>query len=197
MAEQQTEEKQTILKTIRNYALILALFTAFSGGILSFVHLTTAEKIASNAVKQRALAQKAVFAEAKTFKEAQKNNFNYVEAFDSEKTPLGYIIEAENQGYSSVIKTLIALDSSFKIVGLKIVSQTETPGLGTNIEKNKFTEQFINKKNNELDLKQEGGNIDAVTGATISSRAVINSVKSAIENFKNALTYQEPIPVTN
>ncbi len=197
MANQNTENKQNILKIITNYALILALFTAFSGGILSFVHLTTAEKIAANTVKQKNLAQKEVFASAKIFKENQKNNFNYIEAFDSEETPLGYIIEAENQGYSSVIKTLIALDSSFKIIGLKIISQTETPGLGTNIEKNKFTDQFINKKNNDLTLTQEGGKIDAVTGATISSRAVINSVKLAIENFKNALTYQEQLPATN
>lgn len=191
------EKKPTILKTILNYALILALFTAFSGGILSFTHKSTAEKIAANSIKQKNLAQKEVFAEAKFFKEKEKDNFNYVEAFDKEHTPLGYIIEAESQGYSSTIQALVGLDSSFKIIGLKIISQTETPGLGTNIEKNKFTDQFTQKKSDELFLQQAGGKIDAVTGATISSRAVINSVKLAIEQFKNALTYQEPTSEVN
>ena len=72
---------------------------------------------------------------------------------------------------------MVGLDSGFGIKGVSILSQTETPGLGSMITESLFTDQFKELSASDIALKTDGGKIDAVTGATISSRAVVNAVK--------------------
>jgi len=70
-----------------------------------------------------------------------------------------------------------------KITGIKVVKHAETPGLGANAESDKFTNQFIGKENN-LVIKED---IDSLTGATITSRAVTEAVNSATQLFNEKL----------
>ena len=90
--------------------------------------------------------------------------------------------KVEAIGYSSIINALVGVDLNNKITGIGIISQQETPGLGSNIEKESFLSQFIGKGIEDLNIKKDGGKIDAVTGATISSRAITSGVRNAIEN---------------
>ena len=109
---------------------------------------------------------------------------------------VGYALSAFGKGYSSEIETLVGIDTSGVVCGIKILSQTETPGLGTKIVEKRygetspwFQQQFINKSYNQLYLKKDKptGTIDAITGATISSVAVTSSVQQAVESVVTQL----------
>jgi electron transport complex protein RnfG len=85
---------------------------------------------------------------------------------------MGVVFKAKGKGYSSVIETLVGMSLSGKISAIKVVSLSETPGLGMRVTENSFCGQFDNR--DALDLSQ----VQAISGATISSRAVIDSVSA-------------------
>ena len=89
---------------------------------------------------------------------------------------------------------MAALDKDFKIIAIKVTEQTETPGLGTNSTQPKFTDQFKGKTSEQLIVDKDGGAppncIKAITGATITTRAVTNSLKEAIETLKKQVLAQ-------
>jgi electron transport complex protein RnfG len=110
----------------------------------------------------------------------------------------GWVVKAAGQGYADKIELLVGLDPRAEtIAGLFILEQKETPGLGNNISTAGWRNQFIHKKTAQpLEVKknsQQGGDpnsaiIDAITGATISSRAVTTIVNSAVADVKERLT---------
>jgi len=110
---------------------------------------------------------------------SEKNG--YYDAYDKDGKLIGRVLKVEVAGYSSIINALAGIDLGNKITGIDIVSQQETPGLGANIEKESFLEQFIGKTKEEMKIKKDNGEIDGVTGATISSRAITDGVKKMIE----------------
>jgi electron transport complex protein RnfG len=89
-------------------------------------------------------------------------------------------------GFSGDIWIMVGFDSEGKIINTSVVEHKETPGLGSKMEKNKFKSQFvgINPGGFNLEVKKDGGNIDAITAATISSRAFCEAVKMAYDAFK-------------
>lgn len=107
----------------------------------------------------------------------------YYEAYDKDGKLIGRVLKIEVPGYSSIINALVGIDLGNKITGIDIVSQQETPGLGANIEKEDFLEQFIGKTKEEMKIKKDSGKIDAITGATISSRAITDGVREIIEKY--------------
>ena len=103
----------------------------------------------------------------------------------SDGSVIGYAFLTVGKGYGGDIDILVGLEDEETIRGINIVAQTETPGLGNLITKNAFTSQFAGIKIDDITLKQDGGQIDAITGATISSLAVIETVRNAaIEKVK-------------
>ncbi len=106
----------------------------------------------------------------------------YYEVYKN-KEVVGKVLKVELQGYSSIISALVGVDTQGKITGIDVVSQQETPGLGTKIAEESFLKQFIGKEKKELTLKKDGGGIDAVTGATISSRAIVEGIKRVMEEY--------------
>jgi electron transport complex protein RnfG len=169
---------------ITRYALILALFTGLSGLILALVFNLTEPKKIANAKKIETLSRQEVIADVTRFEEVITGNYKYVKAYDDVDVLIGYVINAKESGYSSTIEMLVGLDLNFNIVGVKILSQSETPGLGTKITEEWFNKQFAGKSLNVLAVKKDGGEINAITGATISSRAVAKGIKDAVEKFK-------------
>lgn len=109
----------------------------------------------------------------------------YIIYEDGEKA--GYAFMASGSGYGGNIDILVGLDSGFGIKGISILSQTETPGLGSRITESLFTDQFKGLSVSDIALKSEGGKIDAITGATISSRAVVNAVKEKMVEILESL----------
>ncbi|PIU28762.1 MAG: electron transporter RnfG [Candidatus Hydromicrobium americanum] len=109
----------------------------------------------------------------------------YIIYQDNEKA--GYAFMASGSGYGGDIDIVVGLDNSFGIKGVSILSQTETPGVGSKITESLFTDQFKGLSASDIALKSEGGKIDAITGATISSRAVVNAVKEKIVEIIDTL----------
>ncbi|MBN1562149.1 RnfABCDGE type electron transport complex subunit G [candidate division KSB1 bacterium] len=111
------------------------------------------------------------------------------------KTPekkelIGYAFVSHGPGYSSLIETMVGVDSLGAILGMKVLNQVETPGLGTKVEETRhgegepwFTQQFLRKPAGQLAVDKDGGDIQSITGATISSRAVVKSVVAAYEKL--------------
>lgn len=98
---------------------------------------------------------------------------------------IGYAFLAVGKGYGGKINILVALEDENTIKGIAILSHLETPGLGARVAKPAFTDRFAGKKIQDIKLKSKGGQIDGITGSTISSRAVIDAVgKTALEKAK-------------
>ncbi len=99
---------------------------------------------------------------------------------------IGYSFVTIGKGYGGNIRILVSLESDFNIKDISIVAQTETPGLGDRILSPEFTDMFAGLEADEVALRSNGGEIDAITGATISSRAVAEAVREAmVEKIQN------------
>ena len=93
-------------------------------------------------------------------------------------------------GYSGVIELIVGFKPDGTISNVEVLMQKETPGLGTKMADAKFKDQFIGKdlakyENHEIQVKKDGGVIDAITAATISSRAFCDAVNRAYNTLEN------------
>ncbi len=98
---------------------------------------------------------------------------------------MGYAFVAEGSGYSGTIKTMVGMYQNGTISRIHVISQLETPGLGTQIAEPDFTNQFSGKRIEDIRLRRDGGLIDSITGATISSRAITEIVRTRAEEVMN------------
>ncbi len=104
---------------------------------------------------------------------------------------IGYIVEGFGKGYSSYIHILASVDKSFTVKKVSILGHGETPGLGDEIEKDYFLNRFEGKTSDNLVVikAETADKIEAITGATISSRAVTeDGVKKGIEMLEKLLS---------
>lgn len=109
---------------------------------------------------------------------------------------IGYVFIAYGKGYSSTVQTMVATRMDGRIAGTIILYQQETPGLGANIVKpSKLIEHLIGMTAQECLLKKDGGTIDAMTGCTITSRTVVNSVRQGLEDMDGAGLFSDEIAV--
>ncbi len=99
---------------------------------------------------------------------------------------VGYAFEIEAGGYGGPIKILVAIenttlaDDDIILRGISIISNTETPGLGAKITEESFLEEFNGLNVNDVMLTDDGGEINAISGATISSSAVVDAIQKEI-----------------
>ena len=95
---------------------------------------------------------------------------------------IGYAFEAKGAGYGGTIEMLVTLSSDLETLnGIAIINHMETPGLGAKIEGADFTGKFKDVAIKDLNFKDDGGQIDAITGATVSSRAITNEVRRLMD----------------
>ena len=93
------------------------------------------------------------------------------------KCDIGYVIETVTAGYAGDIRMLIGVTNEGKVNGLVVREMNETPGLGTNaLQDHEFLAQFLNTTGDA----SVGTNIDAITGATVTSKAITRCVNSAV-----------------
>lgn len=100
---------------------------------------------------------------------------------------VGYAIEtATSKGFGGAIKIMVGFDMNGNIINTKVVSHAETPGLGAKMVEDEFKNQFceMNPAKNNITVKKDGGEIDAITAATISSRAYTDAIAKAYSIFK-------------
>lgn len=167
------------MKEMLRYGVILALICMVASGLLAVVNSLTKARIIAQAETEEERALSEVLPEAMHFEPVKSDdNIIYYKGEDKENKFIGVAFKASGKGYSSTIETMVGMEKDGTITAIKILSQNETPGLGANIAEPKFTGQFSNR--NIQDLNQA----EAITGATISSKAVIDSVKTRAEEIK-------------
>lgn len=173
--------------------LAVTIFSAVSGGLLSLVRSSTRARIEYQQLK---------FVKGPTLKEIMKGcqNDPIVDRFKlkygkKEETifvgvfngkPKAVAIEAFGKGFHSDIGVLVGIDvDTDKIIGIGVTTHSETPGVGARVKTDpSFRAQFRGLPiKTPFKVKADGGQIDAVTGATISSRGVCKAVNNAIQVY--------------
>lgn len=160
------------MKEVFRYGFILMVICAASAGLLAGVNALTSARITAQAHAEEDISIKEVLPEAESISAVGSGDqIQYYKAFNKENQLIGLAFKAKKKGYASVIETMVGMLPDGTITAIKVISQDETPGLGARVADPSFAGQF--KKRNAQTL--EG--VEAITGATISSSAVISSVK--------------------
>ena len=158
------------MNAIAKMVLVLTVICVLSALALAVVYDLTKEKIAENKESELTTKINSLFGKAVKTEPCNCTGGHIVASFDvydENNEWLGKAFVIEYPGYQGNIGILVGTTGT-EIIGIDILSHTETPGLGARIEEDSFKSQFKNKKT--LDF-------DTITGATISSTAVINAVK--------------------
>ena len=166
------------------YGLILGFICVVAAGLLGIVNALTSPKILAAAQAEEQAALKEVMPLADRFSAVKPDGDKeilYYQAFDRQGKLMGFVFKASGKGYSGVIETLAGIFLDKKISAIKVISLNETPGLGMRVAEDKFIAQF--SQQNSLDLSA----VQAITGATISSRAVMNSVMKKAQEIEELI----------
>ncbi|MDR3595315.1 RnfABCDGE type electron transport complex subunit G [Clostridium sp.] len=152
-----------------------------SGLILGVVYYITAPIAAEKNELLKQQSMKELVSDADNFKAVPDKE----QWFAAEKggKVIAYVVPSESKGYGGEIKMLVAISTDGKVIDYNILSSNETPGLGDNASKEPFRSQFKGKKEANLTVVKDPSDkedIQAMTGATISSRAVTLAVKNAV-----------------
>lgn len=91
-----------------------------------------------------------------------------------------------DQGYSGRIELIIGIGARGEILGIQVLEHKETPGLGSKIRDENFKQQYVGQSAESIDfrVKKDGGDIDAISGATISTRAFSEAIELALKDQK-------------
>lgn len=175
------------IKEIIKTGFILFIITAVAALILACANKVTAPIISENQLKRTYDAMAVVMPGASAFEnievgEEQPNISEVYEAKDSGQKKIGSCIVAAANGYGGEIKVLVGIDIENKVTGVQIMSHSETPGLGANASKPDFIDQFNGKTFGVEAVKSNVGDneINAMSGATITSKAVTSAVNAAL-----------------
>ena len=98
----------------------------------------------------------------------------------SDEAEIGFAFLAMGKGYGGNIDILVGLENETTVKGITIVSHLESPGLGARITESVFTDQFTGLTIDDVVLKRNGGQIDAITGASISSESVVDAIRATV-----------------
>lgn len=169
--------------------LLLFIIAAICAGLLGVINRTTTPVIAQNKFDSEQEAMRMLVNEAESFVKLENIESEDIEEIHlaqvDEKT-IGTIVKVMPNGYGGEITVLIGFDLEGKVQGVKILSHTETPGFGANAVKPNFIDQFLQKLPPLKVVKTPPGDdeIAAITGATITSDAIVKGVNQAAEYVK-------------
>ncbi len=107
----------------------------------------------------------------------------FYEGIDDRGALVGFGFIETGRGMWGEIKIAGGIDLDYRVVEIVIHEQSETPGLGSRIVESSFLKQFMGLSSDELKLSKYDGKVDAITGATISSRAVTDIVRGEVEKI--------------
>lgn len=170
-------------RDILKMGIILTVVCAVSAAALSWVYGVTKVRIDENSRIADIAKRKIVLPAAVSFEEKEIEGRKVWIGQDQEGKEAGVVMKVSPRGYAGPIHTTFAIlgDGTISAVAIGKLDQCETPGLGVKITQDFFLKQFKGKRGDELKLKKDGGTIDAITAATISSRAVVVGVKEGLE----------------
>ncbi len=193
--------------------IVLSLFIVclISAGLLSKVYTLTHKKIAQEENKQiqynitQVMPETTnmqikpvdslllscscrIVPESKSYDEIIKDSLWIIYTYGNQR--LGIVFKVAPQGYGGIIPIWVGLgnDTIVKKIFIEPEDLKETPGLGTQITESSFQEQFANRTFKELKFSPTTKGIQAISGATISSRAVVNGIRDGVARYKKYLT---------
>jgi len=182
------------MKTRLKMILILTLFACISGGVLSLVYIVSNPLIEANMLAEQDRSIFLVVPEAKSYEEVTKSGFTYYECKDQAGGTIGVAMPANGNGYQGSIRLMVGLTPDLDtITGLAVLEQVETPGLGGRISEKAFSDQFTGLRTDPAvgwvknQAPESDTDIQAVTGATISSRSVVAIINKSIQQLKEVL----------
>ena len=173
-----------------NMVIVLTIITVVAAACLGAMNNATAEPIAASKKAKQEAAIKAVLPEFASVDTAViVNEQKIFRAYNAENNLVGIAIETAELGFGGDITTMVGFDANGTIVNYSLLQHAETPGLGS-----KLVDWFLvksdirgaNSANMPLRVSKDGGNYDAITAATISSRAFLNSINKAYETYQIA-----------
>jgi len=176
------EEEYSVLQI----ALNLAVTCLISGLILSITYFITHPTALKQYEKIRVMTMKELVTDADNFKPIKGKT----EWYTAEKNGqmIAYVIPSESKGYGGTIKMLVAVNTKGQVIDFRITSLNETPGLGDKAKDNKFRSGLQGKTSDALIVTKDPANtknVQAMTGATITSKAVTKGVKEAVDEVVN------------
>lgn len=185
---------QKIESSLKNMVISLLVITLVAGLSLGFVQQVTKEPIANSKQQKQIEAISAVVPEFNNnpleqplpqpvFIDEVKECKVYTAIKDS--VVVGYAILATSSGFGGDVELMVGFTPDGKIYNTSVVSHQETPGLGDKMTTEKFRSQFIgfDNKTQKARVKKDGGDVDALTAATISSRAFCSAINKAYRAF--------------
>ena len=151
------------MKKILGLVVSLTIISGVCAGVLAYVDSITKEPIKATAEKNREQAKKAVLCGDE-----------------------GYTAEGTcKDGYGGDITLMVGFKKDKKtVISYKVLAASETPGLGMKLKTPEFADQFKGKDGTSLKVKKDGGEIEAITSATITSRAVCKAIADAQSKLK-------------
>ena len=166
---------------IGKLVIVLTLVCAITSAILGGVNAITCDRIAqiTKAKTDAALAE--------VLPIEANDSYTELSDFTADSTvthvwtaEAGTVVEMNVSGAQGMIDLVVGVDKDGTVTGVSIISHGETPGLGAKATENSFRDQFIGATGS-VAVDKDGGSIQALTGATITSRAIANAVNTAID----------------
>ena len=184
--------------------LVLTVIGAVSGGILAGVFHVADPLIQANREKELKEAIFVVLPEAKDYKILEKGidkaKVIVYQGLDADGRSVGLAFIADGGGFQGNIRIMVGLSVDYlKLKGIKVIEQNETPGLGNRIKEPAFEGQFkgleIKPKVEYIKYRkpEKPNQITAITGATISSDAVVKNINNAVEKVLKAFPKEEAV----
>lgn len=178
-------KKNSLIKT----SLLLGTITAILAVAVFFVNSITTTVINKSEAAKLNSYYESIFPDSeyeiiynKMLKNDKSSNILSVATATKDGEVIGYLYLASTTGYSNDVVSLVGIDAKeARTIKVIVTKQSETPGLGSLATEPKFLDQFTDKSTDEV-LKAKD-NITAITGATITSAAVVNSVNEAYADF--------------
>ena len=173
-----------------NMVIVLTLITVIAAACLGAMNNVTAEPIAASKKAKQEAAIKAVLPEFVSVEEDNVNGQKIFRAYDANGAIVGIAIETAELGFGGDITTMVGFDANGVLVEYSLLQHAETPGLGSKlVDWFKVKSDIRGAGANKMPLRvsKDGGEFDAITAATISSRAFLNSINKAYETYQIAL----------
>lgn len=176
--------------SLKNMLVSLLVITAVSGGVLGAVYSMTKDAIDEVDQKKNEAAIQAVLDTGTPIARYENDTLDglvYNLAYNEQGQLVGAAVKTySNNGFGGKIELMVGLLNDGTINAVSVLSQNETPGLGANMTSPGFKDQFNGKHpaSFKLSVKKDGGDVDAITAATISSRAFSEAIKLACDSFE-------------
>lgn len=171
------------MKKIAGLVLSLTIIAGVCAAVLAYVNVITRDAIAEVREKQTLAAAQAVMPAEVVAVTGGADGAPFV-GKDAAGAVVGYAVTGAAGGYGGDVELMVGFKSDRRtVVCYRTLKATETPGLGMKLNEPAFTGQFAGKDGSALRVVKDGGDIVAITSATITSRAVCGAIKAAFERL--------------